>query len=777
MSDAVHLPAQAHDERRNGVILIIVLCMFGVMMILAAAFSVVVRTERVSSGNYVDGVRVRHLLLAGINRAIWDIERSMSMAQSTNVYPQWEVLVATNDPWGAPLGSNEVPDGTKLAWGEAMRYIPVSLHAKVAETNAVWQDMELKDPTGESKRVTHVRVAYMIVNMSGLLDAGFAGGQPRMIGAGPEEVTLDDLPEIVSASNFVALREDDFRYETLPELTDMQALPNDQGGFYPDADANSFCVYSYYPVGRLAGDAVETEYASVAGSASDIMANQLAIKNAFLRSGLSNSLDAMLAVVNLGDYIDDDRLPGNMGGPYNQNVGTYNPFVDAFPMFNEVYCESIIQIATNEALNGINYSAAYRFMFECMYPFISPTNSNDHTFRCKLTFTNDFWSQWHFEPNNGNPVYTPYLDLDMGQNTYWTYTMPMMGFAGRFASGVPTKDLVVKVRVDTTIRDADSNVVDVVRTDMPLMLRFTNTVVITTNKPQVLFQKKLSRECVDPRMNFNGTLYWMQNTNDNTIGTLNKAAQDLWATNRLADGDHWMYVKQDELDSVGELGSIFYGRPWETIRLYNRGSWTNKEKNTFHTVLDHFTISENPQVARKGMINMNSDETNVLRAVFKDMPIREYFTNGAGEVISKFGNVDMVVKSLSKIEESATSNLLPNCEFTNLSDIGWVDWRDVWNSHQGSVGPEAPFCEIDREAVIRNSAGMFGIRQNLFVIIVGAGHYRTGAGMVADSGDWVGQQRAIAVVWRDPYPAPGSTPGNRRHRWFIRMFKQLGNES
>ena len=71
---------------------------------------------------------------------------------------------------------------------------------------------------------------------------------------------------------------------------------------------------------------------------------------------------------------------------------------------------------------------------------------------------------------------------------------------------------------------------------------------------------------------------------------------------------------------------------------------------------------------------------------------------------------------------------------------------------------------------------MFGIRQNLFLIIMASGHYRTGAGIVADTGDWVGQQRALAVVWRDPYPAPGSTAEEPRHRWFIRLFKQLGNE-
>jgi len=88
--------------------------------------------------------------------------------------------------------------------------------------------------------------------------------------------------------------------------------------------------------------------------------------------------------------------------------------------------------------------------------------------------------------------------------------------------------------------------------------------------------------------------------------------------------------------------------------------------------------------------------------------------------------------------------------FTNLTDLGSVS---NWGDYVGSAR------EVAKEAPIRNAAGLFTARENLFVIMVAGGPFSRGVGRVAyrgKIGDWLGTQRAVAVVWRDPVPDPDS---------------------
>ena len=58
---------------RRGVALVIVLGMLALMTLLAVAFSIYMRTERMASGNFKSDVRTRQLLHAALTRAIADI--------------------------------------------------------------------------------------------------------------------------------------------------------------------------------------------------------------------------------------------------------------------------------------------------------------------------------------------------------------------------------------------------------------------------------------------------------------------------------------------------------------------------------------------------------------------------------------------------------------------------------------------------------------------------------------------------------------------------------
>jgi len=68
--------------------------------------------------------------------------------------------------------------------------------------------------------------------------------------------------------------------------------------------------------------------------------------------------------------------------------------------------------------------------------------------------------------------------------------------------------------------------------------------------------------------------------------------------------------------------------------------------------------------------------------------------------------------------------------------------------------------DAEIESLIRNSCHLLSSRQNLFTVLLAAQVY---------DGDAVfAEQRAVAVVWRDPVP-----DADGRHPCFVRFFKLL----
>ena len=81
-----------------------------------------------------------------------------------------------------------------------------------------------------------------------------------------------------------------------------------------------------------------------------------------------------------------------------------------------------------------------------------------------------------------------------------------------------------------------------------------------------------------------------------------------------------MFVRNGQLKVAGEVGNLFYGKRLQTIRLYNHSA-TNGNDN-FHPVLDYFTMESDTTAVRKGLVNPNLRDTNILAAVWDGMPVR-----------------------------------------------------------------------------------------------------------------------------------------------------------
>jgi hypothetical protein len=220
---------------------------------------------------------------------------------------------------------------------------------------------------------------------------------------------------------------------------------------------------------------------------------------------------------------------------------------------------------------------------------------------------------------------------------------------------------------------------------------------------------------------------------------MNKAGSPSLSVRRDAegrDGDTAMYVPYSALAggaeyplrSAGELGYLFFGRMWETVRLTRLG--TRPNNGQLHAVLDHFTADNPASGISKGRINPNTRDTDVLNAGIEGLPLNKRHSSLTASATSlSAGQRDAVRTAL--LNYSATNN------FDSLAELGAIRWELIdssWNS-------------LDKESIVRNSSGLFDPSQNFFTILLYADVTKKDiAGNSAVLSSIIG----LAEVWRDP---------------------------
>jgi len=244
------------------------------------------------------------------------------------------------------------------------------------------------------------------------------------------------------------------------------------------------------------------------------------------------------------------------------------------------------------------------------------------------------------------------------------------------------------------------------------------------------------------------------------------------------------YVKGGAITNVGELGYLQIG-PWMTFNLYPHGH-NSAVTNTialqmnnvtmlpqwqYHRLLDYFTVRPtNTASVVRGLVNLAASNQNVHACVFYQMPINE-FDLGKQAVNTVNNQSDAI--TLAKL---MTAN---SCVFTNLSDMGLILSGAQTNGIFSSITsfPSATTGEFERKAVIRNAAGLYTTRQQLYTIIVradamsqeygGVTQGQGDSGNPAKNGSVLGSAQAVFQVWRDPAYPDGT------HHCFIRLCKIL----
>lgn len=701
------MPGRTDPARgKEGIALVIVLGFLTILIILGVAFVITMRMERLAARNYVHNVKARQSIKVAETRALVAIETDLAGA----TYPDWGANNTIVSSGGTTVGD--------LASGLAETYFPKSLQAGVAAeaANAEW--VNFSDGT-----TTIGRYAYLAVNCSGLLDANYIGATPRGGGTSTAEIVFSSLPEFDN-DELGYYRSYYKRFESVPELYRLCAndalaghpLPLRQ---LPSSYADSLFVYSYYPQGYSEGGVANSNVVYIGGmSVVTSAAVRAAIQAQFGDLGFPNP---EMVMWNLIDYLDTDNAPGGGSGLLN------NFCTEPVPMINEVFFANRVGVgatATDEY-----YTNSLDVTVEVWFPFVGVTNPNTYNVELRI------------RPDAPAGAFGVTIAGSLSAGAAWTTNQPyryvkfsVTNLTTRAIPGGPAIVLPTRYRMDLSVREGAGGVIVDRITDNP------NPPGLVAAVPAIIpGETAQGRDYYvnDPRINWDLDAHWTRLDGD--VNTLSNENPGVSASYLAGDGTSQMYVRnRSGLPTVGELGYLLYSatKPWRTIRL------VGPDPDNTARVLDRFTVATNS--LRKGLANMNSLNTNVLAAAF---------TGAAAEWWPGEAGVILIASNAQRVAEA----VIDAGPYANLSDIARLTEADLAASM-----PDVVLAPAQMESIIRTTAGLLGTRQNLFTIILAVQS-------LGDSGEVMAEQRAVEVVWRDPY----EDPVTGRHPTFVRFFHWL----
>lgn len=544
-----------HRGKEAGVSLIVVLGLLSVLTVLAIAFSRSMREGRLTSRSYADQVRAEALAQVALIRAMEDVNSTMQGC----TYPYWNPAdaLSSGNPVGAAVCS--------LLVGEATNFIPRALWEDA--TNAAglcrWTNI-----VSEGGSRTNGRIAYLVVNCSGLLDANVIGKEGTPV-AGLDPSLLPDITN-GDPGPFFSGRADDVRYETIAELAKLNTGVTDP--------VSNLFIYSYDP-GR---DVYFTETNDL-GRLRVSVTNKLCI-NDFASTNYGSRLTNLLSSAgftyaadvasNIVNYLDADRIPQtDSSTPWLDAAGS-----EAVPLINEIVLQENPPGSTN-----------YQFIVELWFPFAPAC----------VTLADNFFLHTEVYCPTSNLLFDsihPILSMEYGRvgSEFLTFTTPSF-CPTESGSNVPISmthpvEFLAKVVISDGIT---TSMIDQAMGSSP-----------------VLFTAPASLSVNDPRDNGRPDCW----TNaPMTLGATNTVC-DPWANG----GQGVPIIHRDgPMDSIGELGYTYVVPPWQSVNLmtYDGGH-----------LLDQMTVRDT-NTAVRGLVSVSTRQRDVLRTLFAGTSIG--YTNSA----------------------------------------------------------------------------------------------------------------------------------------------------
>jgi hypothetical protein len=802
-------------KNKDGIALVVVLGMLAVLVVMGVAFSVSMRTERIATRSYMDVVKARHLAVTALYRVLAE---DISAEMLGRVYPPWDAYTASSV-------NNELSilmTGSGYT-GQPALFVPASLRAAAeplgrAPNGVDW--LELRDPIDDE---FYGEYAFLIVNNSGLLDANVVGAfegtqRPRGRGVDPGEIRFSSsiLPEAMNSSLNV-YRDEFRRFESVPELYYLTSTAVFSSQFIdvaperrgpplknlPASLADNLHVFSRYPRGYAeleAGQFVARSSVGHVGAGTPWDDETIAgITNAL--SNLSPSLipDVEAFVGVMHDYSSPNYVlypgPNSPDSQFNRISSM------RVPMINEVVVSNQFLLTGNpEASHNLRHIVYVTV--ETWYPF---PESNADRFRVELgdgtgirvnmispaaAFWPDLNGQYAILEDYPQPA--PEVGFSSTPNSYRTTTFayfadqPVIPFGPDNPDNITPSphnleftyqlEVLIEAEIAVIFMGGEQPMVDRVLAAWPPFVFDRDIRLIAGGPPLSLGIRGASVN--DPRINWDPSSASQWSVGDPvTLGadgagafnqhTVSGERADERPTGGQGPLDGMIYARRAPMESVGEVGYLLFdaGRPWETVRLLE------PDVRNSSRILDRLTVRE--EIVRRGMVNVNSRQTNALASAFWQAPVeafpigtvqenrwlREALTRGlVAQIVSTTSNAP--IANLSELKRVLPHDFVDGLLSALLSEYGIVNNKFV------------------RESVVRNSIELLGTRHNLFTVFIAArvfaenydpanpDHFR-------NRGDFVqSDQRAVAVVWRDPFRTADSA-NNQTYSSLVQYFHWL----
>lgn len=702
----------------SGIALVVVLGVLAAIVILAVSFAITMRTERVAAANAMDNIRARQLLDVALSRAMMFLQNNLT----NQVYPEWGV---TNsglrvDPGTGEFDTNwytdkglflsDFTDQVRTYWviappnapsnepgflyGDITNYVPFAFWNEAwnaSATRTYWEPVVTPVSAPDQTNRVIGRVAYLAINCSGLLDANFvnADSQPRAYGTNAGEIQVSRLSDIFpNVVEFVNDRADNNRYETYHELTAKNSDKAGDNFFVHSLALPGYCAnFTNPPSDRNVSTSV-----FIGGTSAEMEVEpQRSAIIAALRVAFTNlnAGEAGMLFTNLLDYADNPAaIP--------RNNPRLSPSVKAVPMINEL----VISNRWTRASETNYISTVVRT--ELWYPFPAAGAGFTHTFRLQAFFVAGAVRGTNIISWVQSPPAEPYSFI----TSVGIYTSVFV------SASAPTRvDWAFTSRVSNAGGDVD-------------YLQGTNSVATPAPGTWVIS----GFECLDPRFNWNfyTNAQWRSTANF-SLGQLNPWVTNYWAANPGCDTSTVMYCAGRPLQSQAELSCLAY-EPWRTLSMTNS------------LMLDAFAVDTNAvgtNTCWRGPVNPNSDMPEALAAVFYEMPVGQY----GGDL----DGTDPIHRLSWDDALCLATNIIMNGPYTNLSDLGR---QAIWDGFFGAMSQASRMTNsLIRECFIRDSVRLLNVRQNVFTVLLVAELAGVDGGFPMHGV----RQKAVAIVWRDPY--------------------------
>ena len=281
--------------------------------------------------------------------------------------------------------------------------------------------------------------------------------------------------------------------------------------------------------------------------------------------------------------------------------------------------------------------------------------------------------------------------------------------------------------------------------------------------PGTTYEKKFSWECLDPRLNHLTADWEIAATEGGTPGEINETT-DKYQEFKLEGGA--MYCRNKPFDTPADFGFFSIGKPWKTIDLLGDAgakflALTTMDENIRQALDQKGVFYTNAQ------LNVNTRCSNALASAFYMLSTMEVpgWKAEDHEGVDAFEEED-ARELAARIMDDTGNATYPSAMDWAASPVmkqnGWLQSKGL-NRNQ-------------REALLRNTYGLFSVADSLFLAVVVAQSVKEGPDE-AKVGTWnsedqiTGERRGIALVWRDPF----KTGTNAHHEMMVRMFRYLND--